>query len=90
MVVKFSTKEAFQSTPDAKLLHELVVTDWFHRAATAALLRYQDTLTENNREPATNFSKLCGAREFLGVLLNMTAKIEAPKPKPSNNLDHNA
>lgn len=93
-MVKFSTKEEFQKLPEAKQIHEIVVSTAFHKGMAAALLHYQDILTgfptTNTEEKASRFDKLVGAREFLGALLNLTEKPEVPKPKTVQNLNHNA
>jgi len=94
-LVKFSAKEAFQATEHAKRLHDAVVETWFTKGAEAAMLHYQDILTmtsgiSNGEVKAAQFDKLTGAREFLGVLLNLTEKPELPKPKTVQNLNHNA
>lgn len=95
-MVEFSAKKNFQETPDAKAHHELVVSSGFQRAGTAALLAYQDRITQDGikilptETAAAMFHKIAGAREFWGVLLNLTETPASPKPKRSDNLDHHA
>jgi len=95
-VVEFSAKKNFQETADAKLHHELVLSTPFQRAGSAALLAYQDILTQRGAvtaqmpDASAMFHKLAGAREFWGVLLNLTEKPISLKPKLSDNLDHHA
>lgn len=95
-MVTFSPKNNFRESPDAKLHHELVATANFQRAGIAALQHYADILTSKGvgtlapHEAQANYHKLAGAREFWGVLLNLTEAPETPKPRPQQNLNQSA
>ncbi len=91
MVVRFDPKEDFKAMPEAKVWRDFATSTVFNKVATAGLLRYGDTLTSSGADDAANkFYKMQGAREFLGVLLNLTETVEVPTKTPVKSLNPNA
>lgn len=64
----------------------------FIAAIDAALLRYQEQLTQNyGTEPnaaASNHHKLVGAKEFVMVLLNLAEKVDLPERAKTPSLNY--
>ena len=80
MIIKFDPKEDFKALPEAKVYRDFAASPIFNRAVTAALLRYGDNLTASGTDDSdTKFHKLMGAREIIGVLLNLTEEPDLPK-----------
>jgi len=90
-VVVFSPKQMFREKEAAKLHHELVATVGFQTAGLHALQAYADMLTKDDKsDAASRMHRLEGAREFWGVLLNLTEVAEMPQKHVTQNLNHRA
>ena len=81
MVLRFDAKLDFMKSDHAKAYREFMASSVFNSGSTAALLHYGDNLSLRTQEEAeVRFHKLQGAREFLGVLLNLTEEPDKPTP----------
>ena len=67
---------------------ELVVSTQFREALHAALIEYVMTIGKSDSEPAANYHRVEGAREFIQVLLNIAEMPKTPTSPPPANLDH--
>ena len=87
MVLTFEPKEDFKQSDLAKSYREFINSNSFRVGALSALQHYSDILTRNpTNDPAAGFHKITGAREFLGILLNLTETVETPKTTVLQNL----
>lgn len=67
---------------------DLMLTTAFQDGAQAAIAEYAMRLRASNAVEATqNFYKLEGAREFLGVMLNLGEREDARKSAPLERLN---
>ena len=67
---------------------DLVVSMPFREALHAALIEYVMTIGKSDSEPAANYYRIEGAREFIQVLLNIAEMPKSAPTPPPTNLDH--
>lgn len=94
-VLNPSPKTRFQESGDSVSKHrDLVDSTTFQRASDFAMLEYANTLAEQATDANASIHvalRLRGAREFLGVLRNLSEKPTAPPATPAiRTLNHNA
>lgn len=71
----------------AKAHRELVVTDAFQVAVEMALLQYiAQAAPKGSVEDAMSLHRILGAREFIGVLLNIAEPQKLPEKKTETGL----
>lgn len=92
----FTPKRDFQEHADQlKAFRAIIDNPVLQEGIKAALLHYQDLLThKSSNEPvesAANYHRSCGAREYVGVLLNLAELSSPSTARPdTGNLNHKA
>lgn len=84
-------RDSFKHSDFAKGWQSLVDSTQFQTAAQAALAEMalqSCSLTENGQTAAANQYGLCGAKQFLAILMNLTAT-ETKQTPLQNNLNYN-
>lgn len=83
-----SPKKRFQATPDAKAHADLVTSNVFLNAVTAALLQMQMEMpgTENPAQAWDKHCQMTGAKKVIEILLNLSEPAQEIQRLPSKNL----
>lgn len=88
--MNLNPKEDFKKSPVKGAFHELSASSILHEAIKTALLQMQLGLPMPTDETSATFNclRMEGAKQFVGILLNLT---EDPQPRPldkTQNLNH--
>jgi hypothetical protein len=75
-----------ENTADAARIREISESSMFHRAIESAMLQLQLDLAQKNSEPAANFYRLDGAKQFVDMLMNIGESPKTPATKTNYNL----
>lgn len=87
--MNLTPKKDFQGKKQFSDAHrDLVVSTPFREALHAALIEYMMTIGKSDSEPAANYHRIEGAREFIQVLLNIAEQTKSPPTPLPTNLDH--
>jgi len=86
MVLRYEWKEDFKKSGHAKAFRDFVDSPAFTAGVAAALQHYGDSITCSLQDGESRFYRIVGAREVLGVLLNLTETVETPKTTVLQNL----
>lgn len=83
--MNLSPKSRFLQSPDAKLVADMVVSPAFIHAVEVALSELQ--LASGKADPAGNWQRLEGAKQFISILLNLPEPVTKPRRgSPRENL----
>lgn len=84
--MNLSPKARFLKTPDAKLVADMVISPSFMHAVEVALSELQ--LASGKADPAGNWQRLEGAKQFISILLNLPEPATKPRRgSPRENLN---
>jgi hypothetical protein len=90
--VNINPKKDFNEGPHKKKFHDASAENWLHAAVNTALLQMQLSLP-HPADMGTSASyqwRMEGAKQFIGILMNLTEpKPERPE-RPEQNLKHDA